>query len=211
MATLGNENKYEVGGMFNNAIEAIEGYIETARENGLDAKIADKYNFHVGGDADDLVASDKPIYTDAELAAIEKCLKPAGYKDFIEALKAVDDEKAIQAEIERIRKYDDGNAITKSLVLYDIAKRRLRTQYEGDERFFKARQDNGETKYSLRKEVDDELLKRIATTPISENLTSLPGDNMYRHTTPMVEKANSIFNEELERQINDPKFPKDHV
>jgi len=35
--------------------------------------------------------------------------------------------------------------------------------------------------------------------------------SLYRHTTPEVDRLNNKFNEELERQINDPDFPANHI
>lgn len=133
---LGITNKYQIGSMFNNAEELIEAHLDSASKKGLDDAIAKKYDFHDGDLIQKLIEDSTPLYTDEELSEIGKFLTPAGMKQFKEALQAFGEEKQIREEMERLKTYDNGNAVAKAFAMYDIATRRLREQYDGDERFF---------------------------------------------------------------------------
>ena len=190
IATLGIDNKYEVGGFFNDPFEAIIDYLYVAAKEGLSIRIINKHNFQEGERIRNILESEKPLYTEKELAEIEKRLKPAAYQDFLKAVQAVADEKRIEAEIKRIREYENGDAVTKALVLFDIANRRLRESSEKDTRLFTPvtyingkqhkyipdyQPKEGETvkvKYSMKKSTVNELARRIATTPIVKSLLS---------------------------------------
>ena len=160
---LGIDNKFDVTGMFNNAVEFVDDYIVLASENGLDPKIAGKHDFHDHEHINGLIKAGTPLYTDDELSEIQKYLKPAGYQDLLAALKAVSDEKLIQDEIKRIRKHDDGNAFTKALILYDIASRRMVSRC-------------GNSSRSVRREFESELIKRIAGLQATVKMPQLPAE-----------------------------------
>lgn len=57
----------------------------------------------------------------------------------------------------------------------------------------------------------DPNLKGFMNPKDLDNMDSAKFVRLYRRTTPEIEKANARFNQELDRQINDPTFPKDHI
>ena len=225
-ARLGITNKYGVTGqVFYNAGEEIESIIDYAREHGLDKDIADKHDFKKGETWQQLVDSDKPVFTDKEVEAILKAVPLNGAEEALRgAIQAFADEKNIREEIEYLKNYDNGNAYTKALALRYIAMKRLREQYEGDERFFRpvaqlqspdptrnnmdiSNQPDfelreGETKktdYAFKKGIKDDILRIIATTPVSGSKLALEdGKNkMYRRNNPVIRAINDRYNEQL--------------
>lgn len=54
---------------------------------------------------------------------------------------------------------------------------------------------------------DQEKSEKVAITSQQTGRNSA----LYRHTTPEVDRRNDRFNEELDRQINDPDFPANHI
>lgn len=225
-ARLGITNKYGVTGqVFYNAGEEIESIIDYAREHGLDKDIADKHDFKKGETWQQLVDSDKPVFTDKEVEAILKAVPLNGAEEALRgAIQAFADEKNIREEIEYLKNYDNGNAYTKALALRYIAMKRLREQYEGDERFFRpvaqlqspdptrnnmdiSNQPDfelreGETKktgYAFKKGIKDDILRIIATTPVSGSKLALEDGNnkMYRRNNPVIRAINDRYNEQL--------------
>lgn len=191
-ARLNIDNRYDTVNMFDNSWEAIEGYITHAKEKGLDLTIADKYDFRSGsGDPERIMEHPEAIYSEQELNEISRFLTPAGFEDFKDALRSLTEAKQIAAEEERIKNYHNGEALTKAFVLYDIAARRLRSEHQGDERFFRrerriVREDGttyhpgvngkpgiGESetfRWVLKKDVARELMRLIAVSPITEKM-----------------------------------------
>lgn len=198
-ARLGITNKYHVSNsLFNNAVEGLESLMSFAKEKGLDPAVADKYNLKDSETIKSMLDSDKPVYSDKEVEAILKVVPKA--KEALEGMmQAFADENKILDEIDNLRNYDNGEAVTKAFAIFDIAKRRLRDQYYGDERFYrpvtytkKAGSDTwstdthyhpdyqpkeGEevqTRYLLKSSVANDLLSRIATAPINDRKAGLP-------------------------------------
>ena len=198
-ARLGITNKYHVSNfIFNNAVEGLESLMSFAKEKGLDPAVADKYNFKDPETIKRMLDSDKPVYSDKEVEAILKVVPKA--KEALEGMmQAFADENKILDEIDNLRNYDNGDAVTKAFAIFDIAERRLRDQYYGDERFYrpvtytkKAGSDTwstdthyhpdyqpkeGEevqTRYLLKSSVANDLLSRIATAPINDRKAGLP-------------------------------------
>lgn len=180
-ARLGITNRYEPGmNVFYNSWEALSDYINDAKANGLDAAIADKYNLSSGSDdVQHIMEHPDTIYSAEELAAIEKSMKPAAFADFQMVLRSFPESKQIQEEEQHIRQYNGGAALTKAFVLYDIAQRRLFTEHEGDERWFRqqrtwSRPDGSEGfKYVLKTDVANELMHLIATSSVTEKVPLL--------------------------------------
>lgn len=155
-ARLGINNKYHVSdGVFNNAVESLESLINFAKEKGLDPAIADKYNLKDGETVKKMIDSEEPIYSDEEIEAILK-VAPGAKEELKGIMQAFADENRIREEMNNLRTYDNGNAITKAFALYDIAVNRLRDQYG-----------------TISKDTRNELLKRIATTPINGKLENV--------------------------------------
>ena len=226
-ARLGITNKYHVSNaLFYNAVENLQSLMEFAKEKGLDTSIADKYDWKDSDTIKKLLDSDKPIYTDKEVEAILKVV-PGAKDDLKGMMQAFADENKILEEVDNLRNYDNGDAVTKAFAIYDIAIRRLREQYDKDERFYRPvtytkragsdtfstdthyhpdyqpkEGEEVETRYQLRSDVSNEILSRIATAPVSSgNQKQLEGvkpqgdnGNMYRRTTPAIEKLNSAAN-----------------
>ena len=209
-AQLGINNRYDPVNVFDNPWEAIEGYIEYAKERGLDSAIADKYDFHTGsGDPERIMEHPEEIYSEQELNEISKFLKPKGFEDFKAALRSLPEAKQIQDEEKRIKNYDNGEALTKAFILYDIAQRRLHTGHEGDERFFRKKRTwsrpdgsrgiltknqktpSGATegyKWVIKSDVAKELLHLIATSPITEKI-------------PLIDSKTSLSSEQVRIEI----------
>ena len=191
-AQLGINNRYDPVNVFDNPWEAIEGYIDYAKEKGLDSAIADKYDFHTGsGDPERIMEHPEEIYSEQDLNEISKFLKPKGFEDFKAALRSLPEAKQIQAEEKRIKNYQNGDALTKAFVLYDIAQKRLHSKHKGDERFFRKQRtwsrpdgsrgiltENQKTpsgategyKWVIKSDVAKELMHMIATSPITEKI-----------------------------------------
>ena len=194
-ARLGIDNKFEPGKMFYNSWELIEDLISAAKEKGLDVAIANKFVFQAGSeDVQRIMEDPEKMYSEQEMAEISKHLSPAAFNDFSAAVRSLSEAKQIQAEEERIMNYQNGDAVTKAFVLYDIAQRRLFTEHEGDERYFRqqrvwtrpdgsqgilARSQNATadmtvgTKWVLKNDVAHELMRMIATSPITEQVPLL--------------------------------------
>ena len=195
-ARLGIENKFEAGtNVFNNSWEILGDILEFAKQKGLDAGIADKYDLSYGSDdVKSIMEHPEAIYTEEELAAIEKVLSPQAFDDFKALVRSFSEAKAIQAEEERIKNYNGGEALTKAFVLYDIAQRRLFAEHQGDERWFRRSEyiikadgttayggvnqqpKEGETlgsKWVLKNSVAKELMSLIATSPVTEKVLLL--------------------------------------
>ena len=152
-ARLGINNKYHVSdGVFNNAVESLESLMNFAKEKGLDPAIADKYNLKDGETVKKMLDSEEPLYSDEEIEAILK-VAPGAKEELKGIMQAFADENRIREEMNNLRTYDNGNAITKAFAMYDIAVNRLRDQYG-----------------TISKDTRNELLKRIATTPINGKL-----------------------------------------
>ncbi len=227
-ARLGIDNKFEPGpNLFNNSWEALEDYINLAKENGLDAAIAGKYDFRYGSeDIQTILSHPEALYSDEEMAAIESCLKPRGFEDFKAVLRSFPEAKEIQAEEERIKSFDNGDAVTKALVLYDIVQRRLHTEYEGDDRFFRRSEyivkadgteayggvnqkpKDGETlawRWVLKSSVVKDLLHLIATSPITEKvplLDMMPSALQRYLTTPSSEERTASLVQLSEKDLD---------
>lgn len=194
-ARLGIDNKFEPGKMFYDSWEVVENYLEVAKNNGLDSATADKYDLHSGSeDVKHIMEHPETMYSEDELAEIGKFLKPGGFEDFKAAVRSFSEAKAIQQEEQRIRQYNGGEALTKAFVLYDIAQRRLFAEHEGDERWFRRSEyiikadgttayggvnqqpKEGETfgsKWVLKDSVANELMRLIATNPVTEKVPLL--------------------------------------
>lgn len=182
-ATLGIDNKYEVAGMFYNAAEELEDIIKYASANGLRESIVNKVDYKNGAALNEYIETGQPLYSDKELAEISDRIPEGMRQPFLDAVRAFTDEKRIRDEIQRIKTFDNGNAVTKAFILYDIATRRIREQYPGDERFFINRKgdrrfkNNNEDRFVLKSSVADGLLHRIATMPLDKiGNTSLVSD-----------------------------------
>jgi len=203
---LGIDNKYEPGtNMFNNSWEILSDILEFAKEKGLDSAIAEKYDLHNGSEDVKLIMEHPDsIYSEEELAAIEKVLPAKVFDDFKAVVRSFSEAKEIQAEEERIRKFHNGEPLTKAFVLYNIATRRLYSEHVGDERWFRvsyslttpdnARRWNhqfiqdpdnfqlleGESinkEYHLKGSVAKSLMHMIATSPITERIPLLESKN----------------------------------
>ena len=195
-ARLGIDNKFEAGtNVFNNSWEILGDILEFAKEKGLDVAIADKYDLHFGSENVKLIMEHpESIYTEEELSSIEKVLSPQAFDDFKAVVRSFSEAKAIQAEEERIKNYNGGEALTKAFVLYDIAQRRLFAEHQGDERWFRRSEfiikadgttayggvnqkpKEGETlgsKWVLKNSVAKELMSLIATSPVTEKVPLL--------------------------------------
>ena len=194
-ARLGIDNKFEPGKMFYNSWELIEDLISAAKEKGLDVAIANKYVFQFGSeDVQRITQNPENMYSEQEMEEIKKYLSPAAFEDFTAAVRSLSEAKQIQAEEERIMSYQNGDAVTKAFVLYDIAQRRLFAEHEGDERYFRqqriwSRPDGSQgiltkaqnatadmtvgTKWVLKNDVAHELMHMIATSPITEQVPLL--------------------------------------
>ena len=206
---LGITNKFQIGSMYNNAAEVVEAHLEAANKAGLDDVIAKKYDFHDGDVIQDLINNDTPLFNDEELAEIAKYIKPAGMQQFKEALQAFEEEKQIRAEIGRLKTYENGDAVTKAFALYDIATKRLRKQYDGNERYYKARTtvvsndptrnnkdisnnpdfelkegETTKTEYVLKSDIARKIAEQIATAPVSVDGQSLLGQTLGKTSTP---------------------------
>lgn len=219
-AQLGIDNRYDPMNMFDNSWEAIEGYITYAKEKGLDSAIADKYDFHYGsGDPERIMEHPEDIYSEQELNEISKFLKPKGFEDFKAALRSLPEAKQIATEEERIKSYQNGDALTKAFVLYDIAQRRLHNEHEGDERFFRkqrtwSRPDgsrgiltkNQETpsgategyKWVIKSDVAKELMRLIATSPLTEKVPLLE-----QKAFAQIEESDIKLSQKIERLRED--------
>lgn len=191
-ARLGIDNKFEPVGMFNNSWEAIESMIAFAKGKGLDATITDKYDFHFGSeDVQKIMEHPDAMYSEQELAEIEKYFSPAAFEDFQAAIRSLSEAKAITAEEKRIKDYQNGDAVTKAFIVYDIAQRRLFAEHVGDERYFRQQRrimradgtsfhpgvnyqpEEGEKEYFkwvLKNDVAKELMHQIATSPVTEKV-----------------------------------------
>ena len=195
-ARLGIDNKFEAGtNVFNNSWEILGDILEFAKQKGLDAAIADKYDLSYGSeDVKSIMEHPEAIYTEEELASIEKVLSPQAFDDFKAVVHSFSEAKAIQAEEERIKNYNGGEALTKAFVLYDIAQRRLFAEHQGDERWFRRSEfiikadgttayggvnqkpKEGETlgsKWVLKNSAAKELMTLIATSPVTEKVPLL--------------------------------------
>ena len=195
-ARLGIDNKFEAGtNVFNNSWEILGDILEFAKQKGLDAAIADKYDLSYGSeDVKSIMEHPEAIYTEEELAAIEKVLSPQAFDDFKAVVRSFYEAKAIQSEEERIKNYNGGEALTKAFVLYDIAQRRLFAEHQGDERWFRRyefiikadgttayggvnqKPKEGETlgsKWVLKNSAAKELMTLIATSPVTEKVPLL--------------------------------------
>lgn len=195
---LGIDNKFGVGSnanVFWDASDFLVDYMRTLKENGLSASIADKFDLSSGSEDWQKILSGEPLFTDEEMTEIQKHIKPKGYEQFCQIVAAFPEDHAIKAEMERIMNYENGDALTKALILYDIATKRLRAEYEGDERFYSRVRDfqrsdgtiyrpgsssavpkEGERelfRWSLKRDVSREILRMIATTPLSEKVPLL--------------------------------------
>ena len=219
-AQLGINNRYDPVNMFDNSWEAIEGYIDYAKEKGLDSAIADKYDFHYGsGDPERIMEHPEDIYSEQELNEISKFLKPKGFEDFKAALRSLPEAKQIATEEERIKSYQNGDALTKAFVLYDIAQRRLHNEHEGDEHFFHkqrtwSRPDgsrgiltkNQETpsgategyKWVIKSDVAKELMRLIATSPLTEKVPLLE-----QKAFAQIEESDIKLSQKIERLRED--------
>lgn len=219
-AQLGIENRYDPLNMFDNSWEAIEGYIAYAKEKGLDSAIADKYDFHYGsGDPKRIMEHPEDIYSEQDLNEISKFLKPKGFEDFKAALRSLPEAKQIATEEERIKSYQNGDALTKAFVLYDIAQRRLHNEHESDERFFRkqrtwSRPDgsrgiltkNQETpsgategyKWVIKSDVAKELMRLIATSPLTEKVPLLE-----QKAFAQIEESDIKLSQKIERLRED--------
>lgn len=193
-ARLGVRNKYDFdGNLFYNPTEELEFIIAEAKKKGLPADISYKYDFGNGEQISELLNEGKPLYTEQEVKEIKDRLPAGAHKTLDNVLQAFADNKQINEEQERILSYDDGNAFTKALVMFDIASKRLREKYESDDRYFHTTNDfidaegnirNGGRNYQLREgekwanrraintEIADEILRQIATSPITNDALS---------------------------------------
>lgn len=219
-AQLGINNRYDPVNMFDNSWEAIEGYIDYAKEKGLDSAITDKYDFHYGsGDPERIMEHPEDIYSEQELNEISKFLKPKGFEDFKAALRSLPEAKQIATEEERIKSYQNGDALTKAFVLYDIAQRRLHNEHEGDEHFFHkqrtwSRPDgsrgiltknqktpSGATegyKWVIKSDVAKELMRLIATSPLTEKVPLLE-----QKAFAQIEESDIKLSQKIERLRED--------
>lgn len=195
---LGIENKYGVGSnanVFWEASDFLVDYMRTLKENGLSAAIADKYDLSNGSEEWKTIMNDEPLFTDEEMAEIQKHIKAKGYEQFCQVVAAFPEDHLIKTEMERIMNYQNGDALAKAFILYDIATKRLRAEYEGDERFYSRVRDfvrsdgtiftppskdatpkEGELeifRWKLKNDTARDILRMIATTPLSEKVPLL--------------------------------------
>jgi len=194
-ARLGIDNKFEPAGVFNNSLEAIESWMQFAKGKGLDAAIADKYDFRSGSDdVQRIMEHPETIYNEQEMEEISRFFSPKAFEEFKSAVRSLSESKDILAEEERIKSYNNGKALIKAFILYDIAQRRLFAEHVGDERFFrkeklveksdgrkvyqgvnsKLKEGESETfRWVLKNDVAKELMRLIATSPITMKMPLL--------------------------------------
>lgn len=192
-ASLGIDNKFDVQDVFYGAAEEIEATLDYAREKG--ASVADKYDMRSGSDfVERLTEEGSKAFDDADLEEIAKYIPEDMMDDFRDALRAYDEDIEIRREEENIRNYDNGNALTKAFTLYALAMNRLNDLKDKDERLFNQRRmirkadgtsyvpansasqpKEGETEYYkpvLKRGVEKEIIRRIATMPISRDVVA---------------------------------------